>query len=41
MRPETDRAAAFEHPSGCGHAGQHRTLRDDLEFICQSFKHEK
>lgn len=41
QQPETDRGTAFEHPPGCGYAGQRSTPLDDLDVICQSFKHDK
>lgn len=33
QQPETHRAEAFEHLSGCGHAGQHCTPWGDLDVI--------
>lgn len=41
QQPETQRGKAFEHLPGCGYAGQHCTPWDDLDVICQSFKHDK
>jgi len=41
QKTETDRIKAFVHLADFGHAGQHYAPWDDLDVICQSFKHKK